>query len=57
MLYMHLAIPYQLMIRMLRDGAILLLAKCKQANRKRLLCALNRHLNKNVRAGKFGRTI
>jgi transcriptional regulator of acetoin/glycerol metabolism len=57
MLYMHLEIQYQLMIRMLRDGAILLLAKCKQANRKRLLCALNRHLNKNVRAGKFGKTI
>jgi hypothetical protein len=57
MLYMHLAIPYQLMIRMLRDGAILLHAKCKLANRKRLLYALNRHLNKNVRAGKFGRTI
>jgi hypothetical protein len=57
MLYMHLEIPYQLMIRMLRDGAISLLVKCKQANRKRLLFVLNRHLNKNVRAGKFGRTI
>jgi hypothetical protein len=53
---MLLEIPYRLMIKMRKHGAILLHARCRLKNPKKPWCAWNRLLSKNAKVGRFGKT-
>jgi len=53
---MLLEIPYRLMIKMRRHGAILPLARCRLKNPKRQWSAWNKLLSRNAKVGRFGKT-